>query len=144
MSENARPRPGGPGFQQEHVRRYLATDGEDGYLWNNAPILLLTTTGRKSGKQYTTPLIFGEDNGRYLIVGSRGGAETHAQWYLNLRANPEVGVQIKGEKFKARARTADDNEKPALWKVMTKLWPDYDNYQTRTQRVIPVVILERI
>ena len=110
----------------------------------SAPILLLTTTGRKSGKQYTTPLIFGEDNGRYLIVGSRGGAETHAQWFLNLRKNPEVGLQIKGDKFQARARIADDNEKPALWQVMTKIWPDYDDYQQRTQRVIPVVILERV
>ena len=144
MSENAPIRPGTPGWQQDHVRRYEATDGEDGYIFNGAPILLLTTTGRKSGTQHTTPLIFGEDDGRYLIVGSRGGAETHAQWYLNLRKNPEVGVQVKGDKFKARARAADDSEKPALWQTMTKIWPAYDDYQKRTQRPIPVVILERI
>ncbi|HEX5141137.1 MAG TPA: nitroreductase family deazaflavin-dependent oxidoreductase, partial [Dehalococcoidia bacterium] len=125
MSENAPLRPGTPGWQQEHVRRYQATDGEDGYIWNNAPILLLTTKGRKSGKDYTTPLIFGEDNGRYLIVASRGGAPAHPQWYLNLVANPEVGLQVKGDKFKARARTADDAEKPALWKTMTAIWPAY-------------------
>jgi len=113
MSENAPLRAGTPGWQLEHVRRYQATDGSDGYIINGAPILLLTTTGRKSGTQHTTPLIFGEDNGRYLIVGSRGGADTHAQWYLNLRKNPEVGVQVKGDKFKARARAADDSEKPA-------------------------------
>jgi len=144
MSDNAPLRPGTPGWQQEHVRRYQATDGEDGYIFNGAPILLLTTTGRKSGSEYTTPLIFGEDSGRYLIVGSRGGAETHAQWYLNLRKNPEVGVQVKGDKFKASARAADDSEKPALWQTMTKIWPAYDDYQKRTQRPIPVVILERI
>jgi len=144
MSENAPLRAGTPGWQQEHVRRYQATDGSDGYIFNGAPILLLTTTGRKSGTQHTTPLIFGEDNGRYLIVGSRGGADTHAQWYLNLRKNPEVGVQVKGDKFKARARAADDSEKPALWETMTKIWPAYDDYQKRTQRPIPVVILERM
>jgi deazaflavin-dependent oxidoreductase (nitroreductase family) len=144
MSENAPLRPGTPGWQQEHVRRYQATDGEDGYIWNNAPILLLTTKGRKSGKDYTTPLIFGEDNGRYLIVASRGGAPAHPQWYLNLAANPEVGLQVKGDKFKARARTADDAEKPALWKTMTAIWPAYDEYQTRTQRTIPLVVLERV
>jgi deazaflavin-dependent oxidoreductase (nitroreductase family) len=144
MSENAPLRPGTPGWQQEHVRLYQATDGEDGYIWNNAPILLLTTKGRKSGKDYTTPLIFGEDNGRYLIVASRGGAPAHPQWYLNLAANPEVGLQVKGDKFKARARTADDAEKPALWKTMTAIWPAYDEYQTRTQRTIPLVVLERV
>jgi deazaflavin-dependent oxidoreductase (nitroreductase family) len=144
MSENAPLRPGTPGWQQEHVRRYQATDGEDGYMWNGAPILLLTTTGRKSGTQYTTPLIFGEDNGRYLIVGSRGGAETHAQWYLNLSKNPEVGLQVKGDKFRARAHTADAAEKAALWSVMTKIWPAYDDYQKRTQRVIPLIVLERV
>ena len=143
MSE-ARPlRPGDPGWQQEHRRRYEATNGEDGHIWNGAPILLLTTAGRKSGKPYTTPLIYGRDGDNYLIVGSRGGAETHAQWYLNLDANPEIEVQVLADKFKARARTATPEEKPALWKTMTAVWPAYDDYQQRTQRDIPVVIIER-
>jgi deazaflavin-dependent oxidoreductase (nitroreductase family) len=133
-----------PGWQQEHARRYAATNGEDGYLWNGVPTLLLTTTGRKTGEQRTTPLIFGQDGGKYMVVGSRGGAPEHAKWFLNLQASPEVTLQVKADKFKARARVATDAEKPALWKIMTGIWPAYDEYQARTKRIIPVVIFERI
>jgi deazaflavin-dependent oxidoreductase (nitroreductase family) len=125
------------------MRRYLETDGEDGHIWEGVPTLLLTTTGRRSGKPYTTPLIYGEEGGRYLVVASRGGAPEHPQWYRNLVAQPEVGVQIRAERFRARARTASAEEKPALWKLMTGIWPAYDEYQQRTTRDIPVVILER-
>jgi proline iminopeptidase len=132
-------------FGEEHVRRYQETDGEEGYLWRNgSPILLLTTTGRKSGTEYTAPLIFGEEGGNPVVVASRGGTPTHPAWYLNLEAHPEVGVQVKGEKFQARARTAEGEERERLWKQMTGLWPPYDEYQTKTDRVIPVVVLERI
>ena len=137
----SRSRP--PGWQAEHMRRYLETDGEDGHIWEGVPTLLLTTTGRRSGKPYTTPLIYGEEGGRYLVVASRGGAPEHPQWYRNLVAQPEVGVQIRAERFRARARTASAEEKPALWKLMTSIWPAYDEYQKRTTRDIPVVILER-
>ena len=143
MSERPVIRPGEPGWQQEHVRRYQETDGADGHIWNGVPILLLTTTGRKSGKRFTTPLIYGEDGGRYLIVGSRGGADHHPQWYHNLVAKPEIEVQVLGDKFKARARPANAAEKPGLWKTMTRVWPNYDEYQTRTKREIPLVIIER-
>ena len=132
-----------PGWQAEHARRYLATNGEDGHIWEGVPTLLLTTTGRKSGKSYTTPLIYGEHNGRYVVVASRGGAPEHPQWYRNLTAQPEVGVQVKADRFRARARTASPEEKPELWKLMTSIWPAYDDYQTRTEREIPVVIIER-
>ena len=88
--------------------------------------------------------ISAEVGGESTYQFSRGGADTHAQWYLNLLKNPEVGVQVKADKFKARARAADDSEKPALWQTMTNLWPAYNDYQKRTQRPIPVVILERI
>ena len=141
QSGGARSRP--PGWQAEHMRRYLETDGEDGHIWEGVPTLLLTTTGRRSGKPYTTPLIYGEEGGRYLVVASRGGAPEHPQWYRNLVAQPEVGVQIRAERFRARARTASAEEKPALWKLMTGIWPAYDEYQQRTTRDIPVVILER-
>ena len=132
-------------FGEEHVRRYLETDGEVGYRWrNDAPILILTTTGRKSGRPWLRPLIFGEDDGRYVIVASQGGAPTHPDWYLNLSAQPEVEVQIKGDRFRARARTAEGEERVRLWKQMARIWPPYDEYQTRTDREIPVVVLERI
>jgi deazaflavin-dependent oxidoreductase (nitroreductase family) len=143
MSETQPIRPGTPGWQQEHRRRYEATNGEDGHIWNGAPVLLLTTTGRKTGNRYTSPLIYGRDGDRYLVVGSVGGRAKHANWYLNLTASPEVGVQVLADKFKARARTATPEEKPALWKTMTAIWPAYDEYQQRTKREIPVVILER-
>lgn len=128
---------------REHLERYLQTDGEDGHIWRGVPTLLLTTTGRKSGEPYTTPLIYGEDAGRYMVVASRGGAPSHPQWYLNLNANPSVGAQVAADKFQATARTASPDEKPALWALMTAIYPPYDEYQAATEREIPVVILER-
>jgi deazaflavin-dependent oxidoreductase (nitroreductase family) len=132
-------------FGEEHVRRYVETDGEEGYVWREgSPILLLTTTGRKSGKEHTMPLIFGEADGSQVLVASRGGAPEHPGWYLNLEANPEVGVQVKADTFRARARTAEGEERERLWKAMNEIWPHYDEYQTKTDREIPVVVLERI
>lgn len=128
---------------REHLERYLQTAGEDGHIWRGVPTLLLTTTGRKSGEPYTTPLIYGEDAGRYVVVASRGGAPSHPQWYLNLDANPSVGAQVAADKFQATARTASPDEKPALWALMTGIYPSYDEYQAATEREIPVVILER-
>ncbi|MGI8549225.1 MAG: nitroreductase family deazaflavin-dependent oxidoreductase [Dehalococcoidia bacterium] len=131
-------------WQEAHTRRYRETNGEDGHIWNGVPTLLLTTTGRRSGEQHTTPLIYGEEGGRYLVVASRGGAAQHPQWYRNLVAHPEVRLQVNAERFRARARTATPEEKPPLWKLMAKIWPAYDEYQARSPRSIPVVILERI
>ncbi len=129
----------------DHLRRYLATDGEDGYFSAaGIPNLILTTIGRRSGKPYSTPLYYGEHDGRYLIVASYAGSDTHPKWYLNLLANPEVEVQIRGERFRARARTATPDEKPALWAHMVALYPRFAEFQQSTEREIPVVILERI
>jgi deazaflavin-dependent oxidoreductase (nitroreductase family) len=129
---------------KEHVERYVATDGVEGHVWRNgAKVLILTTTGRRSGEQRSTPLIYGRHGDAYLVVGSQGGAPTPPNWYLNLEAQPDVTVQVLGDRFRARARTASPEEKPALWKVMTTEWPDYDAYAKRTDRDIPVVILER-
>jgi deazaflavin-dependent oxidoreductase (nitroreductase family) len=130
-------------FGEEHVRRYVETDGREGHEWNGAPILILTTTGRRSGQRRSTPLIYGRHGDDYLVVASKGGAHHPPAWYLNLQAHPEVGVQVLADKFTARARTATPEEKPALWREMTGIWPQYDNYQRRTERSIPVVILER-
>jgi deazaflavin-dependent oxidoreductase (nitroreductase family) len=126
---------------EEHIRRYRETNGEVGYMWNGAPILLLTTLGRRSGQKRTSALIFGQDGDDYLIVASQGGAPTHPNWYHNLTDHPEVELQVKGEQFPATARTATDAEKPRLWKIVTETWPNYDVYQTRTDRPIPVVVL---
>jgi deazaflavin-dependent oxidoreductase (nitroreductase family) len=132
-------------FGEEHVRRYVETDGEEGYSWREGShILLLTTTGRKSGTEHTMPLIFGEADGSQVLVASRGGAPEHPGWYLNLEANPEVGVQVKADRFRARARTAEGEERERLWKAMNEIWPHYDEYQTKTTRQIPVVVLDRI
>jgi len=131
-------------FGKEHVERYMATDGEEGYIWRNgAPILILTTRGRRSGEERRNALIFGRHGDDYVVVGSKGGAPAPPAWYVNLVANPEVHVQVKGDRFAAHARTATTEEKPEVWKTMTAIWPDYDRYQQRTEREIPVVILTR-
>jgi deazaflavin-dependent oxidoreductase (nitroreductase family) len=131
-------------FGEEHVRRYQETDGEEGYIWREgSTILLLTTTGRNSGNESTTPLIFGMDGDNPVIVASKGGAPEHPGWYRNLSKTQEVGVQIKGEKFRARARDAKGEERERLWTMMNGIWPHYDEYQTKTEREIPVVVLER-
>lgn len=143
MVQSGGPRSRPPGWQAAHAKRYLETGGEDGHIWEGVPTLLLTTTGRRTGKQFTTPLIYGQHAGRYLVVASRGGAPDHPQWYKNLVAQPEVGVQVKADRFRARARTATATEKPELWKLMAAIWPSFEEYQTRTDREIPVVILER-
>ena len=130
-------------FGQEHVDRYRATDGEEGHAWQGTTALLLTTTGRKSGEERTTPLIYQEHEGNYLVVASKGGSDEPPAWFKNLDANPTVQVQIWGEKFTATARTATPEEKPEMWKKMTAAWPAYDDYQQKTDREIPVVVLER-
>jgi deazaflavin-dependent oxidoreductase (nitroreductase family) len=131
-------------FGQEHIERYEATAGAEGYEWRNGTtILILTTTGRRSGQPRQSALIFRQHGDAYLVVASKGGADEPPDWYRNLQDNPEVKVQIKGEKFSARARTATPEEKPQLWQEMLEAWPDYANYQEKTSREIPVVVLER-
>jgi deazaflavin-dependent oxidoreductase (nitroreductase family) len=106
-------------------------------------VLILTTTGRRSGEQRSTPLIYQRHGDDYLVVASQGGSPQPPAWYLNLQADPEVRVQVKGDRFAARARTARPDEKPELWQAMTAVWPAYDDYQRKTDREIPVVVLER-
>jgi deazaflavin-dependent oxidoreductase (nitroreductase family) len=138
-----------PDWIKNHVARYLASDGADGYMWDASlgggkglvPTLLLTTTGRKSGNALTLPLIFGHFGTHYVVVASKGGAPTHPSWYLNLQANPEVRMQVKAEKFTARAHTADAAERATLWPKMVEIYGPYEQYQTKTDRQIPVVVL---
>lgn len=128
-------------FGQEHVERYRATDGAEGHDWQGTQALLLTTTGRRSGESRTTPLIYGRSGDDYLVVASKGGADTPPAWYLNLNEHPDVEVQVKADRFRARARDATPDEKPDMWRTMTAEWPAYDEYQEKTDREIPVVVL---
>jgi deazaflavin-dependent oxidoreductase (nitroreductase family) len=130
-------------FGEEHTRKYKETDGEIGHEWEGTQTLLLTTKGRKSGEPRELPLIYGKHGDAYLVVASKGGADTPPAWYLNLQADPHVEVQVKGERFKAKARVATPEEKPEMWKTMVAEWPAYDDYQNKTSREIPVVVLER-
>ncbi|SFC57777.1 deazaflavin-dependent oxidoreductase, nitroreductase family [Streptomyces aidingensis] len=131
-------------FGQEHVQRYVETDGAQGHDWQGTTVLILTTTGRRSGTPRSTPLIYQRYGDLLLVVASNGGRDDPPQWYLNLLADPAVHVQVKGDRFAARARTAGPEEKPAMWRTMTAVWPAYDDYQRKTAREIPVVVLERV
>ncbi len=132
-------------FGQEHVERYQQTDGEDGHEWRpGVYTLILTTKGRRSGQPRPTPLIYGTHDGDYLVVASKGGSDEPPAWYRNLSDDPDVEVQVEGDRFRAHARTAGADEKPALWRRMAEIWHAYDEYQQRTDRDIPVVVLERV
>jgi len=132
------------GWVAKHIRSYVETDGASGHEWRpGVPTLLLTTRGRKSGLRRRTALIYGRDSERYLVVASASGAPSHPAWYLNLVEQSDVEVQVGADKFTARAQSAAEEEKPRLWQVMTEIWPYYDRYQARIDRVIPVVVLER-
>ena len=131
-------------FGDAHVQRYRETDGEVGHIWKEgSTILLLTTTGRKSGEQRTTPLIYAADGDRYVIVASKGGAPEHPGWYENLQKTPDVELQVLDDVFPARARTAEGEERDRLWAKANEVWPHYAEYQEKTDREIPVVVLER-
>jgi deazaflavin-dependent oxidoreductase (nitroreductase family) len=131
-------------FGDAHVEAYRKTDGAEGYVWREgSKIILLTTTGHRSGEKRTVPLIYGRHGDDYLIVASKGGADEPPAWFVNLEADPIVEVQDRADVFQARARTATDEERKTLWPIMTTEWPHYDEYQTKTTRQIPVVVLER-
>jgi deazaflavin-dependent oxidoreductase (nitroreductase family) len=132
-------------FGAEHVRRYRETGGEVGHIWRRgSKVLLLTTTGRRTGEPRTTPLIYEHTgDGAYVVVASKGGAPQHPGWYRNLMNNSDVEVQVRDEVFRARARTATGEERERLWRLAAQQWPDYDAYQRKTEREIPVVVLER-
>jgi deazaflavin-dependent oxidoreductase (nitroreductase family) len=131
-------------FGDEHVRVYRETDGEVGHIWRRgAKILLLTTRGRRTGEPRTAPLIYENAGDAFVVVASKGGADEHPGWYRNLLAEPEVEVQVLGDVFPATARTAAGEERERLWRLAALQWPPYDEYQARTDREIPVVVLDR-
>ena len=136
----------------DHLRRYVESDGKDGHMWDSTPVggpgpiptLLLTTTGRRSGKPIVMPLIYGEADGNCVVVASKGGAPQHPGWYLNLAAQPQVEVQVLAKRFRAKARTSTGTERARLWEKMATIYPPYNDYQKKTEREIPVVVLEPV
>jgi deazaflavin-dependent oxidoreductase (nitroreductase family) len=130
-------------FGAEHVRVYRETGGEHGYHWRGTTILLLTTEGRSSGEPRTTPLIHRVDDGRWVVVASKGGAPQHPAWYENLVANPEVTIQVRAEEIPVTATTAEGEERARLWPLMVEVWPSYEDYAAKTEREIPVVVFTR-
>ncbi len=143
MSLDQQPIDSPQGWVANHVQRYIETNGEEGHIWRGAPTLILTTLGRRSGQPRRLALIYGQDGDRYVVVASKGGADQHPEWYLNLLDHPEVLVQVKADRFRAQARTATPEEQARLWPMMAAIWPDYNAYQAKTPRPIPLVILER-
>jgi deazaflavin-dependent oxidoreductase (nitroreductase family) len=140
MADEYEPSPWDP--IADHVRRYIETDGADGAEWEGAQVIILSTTGRVSGRLRRTPLIRITQGDNYIVVASMGGAPEHPKWYLNLRDNPEVLIQDRGDVHEMRARTATEEEKARLWPLAVQQWPDYDSYQEATERDIPVVVCE--
>ena len=131
-------------FGQEHIDRYRETDGREGHEWQGTHALILTTTGRRSGESRDSPLIYGVRGEDYVIVASKGGAPDHPAWFKNLDADPNVEVQVRGERFSAVARVAEGEERDDLWALMLEEWPAYAEYQTKTDREIPLFVLEKI
>jgi deazaflavin-dependent oxidoreductase (nitroreductase family) len=128
-------------FGDEHVKQYEATGGKVGHDWNDTSVLILHTSGRKSGETRKAPLIYGRAGDEYLIVASKGGAPEHPGWYQNLLAHPDATIQVWDQVIPVSARTANSEEKKRLWPIVTKEWPAYDEYQQKTERDIPLVIL---
>lgn len=141
-----------PDWIQDHLRRYLASNGADGHYFDASavgasglvPSLLLTTTGRRSGSLNTMPLFYGETSTGYVVIGSKGGSDSHPAWYLNLLAKPHAEVQVGPDRYPVKARVAEGDERSGLWNQLVAIYPPYTKYQQATSREIPVVVLERV
>ncbi len=141
-----------PQWMRDHVARYQSSGGTDGHMYTitspnvpamSVPSLLLTTIGRKSGQKYLFPLFYGQTDGGYFVIASKGGAPDHPGWYRNILANPEVTIQVATTIMPAKARTATGAERARLWEQAVKIWPPFADYQQKaTGREIPVVVLE--
>nr|AXL06136.1 nitroreductase [uncultured bacterium] len=129
------------GWVHAHVKRYVESGGSRGHRWSGMDTLLLTTRGRRSGLLRRTALIYGRDGDRFVVVGSNGGKAQHPEWYLNLRDEPEVGVQVGAEVFDARADVATGDTRERLWAMMAEIFPEYERFRTKTAREIPVVLI---
>lgn len=128
-------------FGDAHVAKYEETGGRVGHDWNGTSCLILHCRGRKSGTVRKVPLIYGKDGDQYVLVASKGGAPENPGWYENLVAHPDVEIQVMDKVIPVTAHTANAEEKKRVWPLMTAQWPDYDTYEAKTPRDIPVVLL---
>ena len=127
-----------------HTGVYRATGGKLFGRMGKSPILLLNTVGRKTGRRRTSPLLYVMDGEDFVIIASKGGAPTHPAWYLNLKANPDATVEVGDREVRVRAEEVDSQEKDRLWQKMVEMYPSYDNYQTKTKREIPLLVLHPV
>ncbi len=130
-------------FNRKLIQEFRANGGKVSGMFAGAPLLLLTTTGARSGQSRVAPLLYSTDNGRLVVIASKGGAPTHPDWFHNLRANPEVTVEVGTETFTARATLPEGAERQRLFDQMAAQMPNFAEYQRNTARQIPVVVLER-
>jgi deazaflavin-dependent oxidoreductase (nitroreductase family) len=130
-------------WNSQTIAEFRANGGKVGGMWEGRPLLLLTTTGAKSGRHHTTPTMYLRDGDRLLIFASKGGAPTHPHWYHNLMAHPEVTVEVGPETYQAMATVITGEERDRLYARQAELYPQFADYQRRTSRKIPVIALER-
>jgi deazaflavin-dependent oxidoreductase (nitroreductase family) len=130
-------------FNRGIIEEFRANGGEVGGPFAGTPMLLLTTTGAKTGERRTHPMVFTRDGDRYVVIASKGGAPTHPAWFHNLVAQPSVEVEVGDERFTATAHVAEGEERARLFAAQAALMPHFDDYQTKTTRQLPVVVLTR-
>jgi deazaflavin-dependent oxidoreductase (nitroreductase family) len=131
-------------FNEKIIDEFRANGGKVGGAFEGSPLLLLQTTGAKTGRTRVKPLVYRRDGDRLVVFGTKGGSPTHPEWYYNVRANPRVTVEVGSDQFEADARVAPPDERDRLWRLQTQDVPVFADYQKRTDRTIPVVILERV
>lgn len=130
------------GYMQDHIRRYLASDGADGHLENGLPCLVMTTLGKKSGEPRQAAMIYGANGNSFVVIGSKGGSDTPPAWFVNLMATGGGMVQVKDRRYTVSARIATGEERAQLWQQMVTIFPTYADYQHQTARELPVVVLQ--
>lgn len=130
-------------YNRQVIEEFRADRGKPGGRWEGRPLLLLTTTGARSGQRRTTPMMYIPDGDRLLVIASNAGAPAHPDWYRNLVAHPEVIVEVGSETFEATAVVAEGSERQRLWSRIVELYPFFTGHQAKTPRQIPVIALER-
>jgi len=131
-------------FNRKIVEEFRANGGKVGGMFANAPMIIVTMKGAKSGQSRTTPLVYSKDGDRYVVIASMAGAPNNPDWYHNLKANPEATVEIAGEQFKVKAKLATGAERERLFNQQAAMLPVFNDYRKKTTREIPVFVLERV
>jgi len=131
-------------FNEQVIDEFRANGGKVGGAFEGSRLLLLRTTGAKTGRSRVKPLVYRRDGDRLVVFGTKGGSPTHPEWFYNIRANPRVTVEVGSDRFEADARVAPPDERERLWRLQTQDVPVFADYQKKTDRTIPVVILERV